>query len=155
LSVNKYDSTTGTLTTLASGGRTWIGTKAQYDAQRSAGTLPNNCMICITDDEVDYNHYSTDETFTGMYWIDGKKIYQKTVDLGSNVTISSTTWTPISALPITDIDLLIKTFGIHQEGTMFWLNCGKGTSYLQFIVARNDPNAGVRYITVQYTKTTD
>ena len=51
MSVNKYDATTGTLTTLASGSRIWTGTKAAYDAQKAAGTLPNNCIIVITDDE--------------------------------------------------------------------------------------------------------
>ncbi len=51
MSVNKYDSTTGTLTSLASGARTWIGTKAAYDAEKLAGTLPTNCLIVITDDE--------------------------------------------------------------------------------------------------------
>ena len=51
MSVNKYDATTGTLTILASGSRIWTGTKAAYDAQKAAGTLPNNCIIVITDDE--------------------------------------------------------------------------------------------------------
>ena len=30
-----------------------------------------------------YNSYSLDEKFTGGYWIDGKKIYKKTYDLGT------------------------------------------------------------------------
>ena len=52
MSVQYYDKDTGTLTTLASGQRTWVGTKAAYEAEKQAGTLPNNCIIVITDDEV-------------------------------------------------------------------------------------------------------
>ena len=53
MSVNRYDPNTGTLTTLAGGSRIWVGTKAQHDAAVQAGTLPNNCLISITDDDED------------------------------------------------------------------------------------------------------
>jgi len=83
MSVNKYNASTGELTNLASGSRIWTGSEAAYKAEKSAGTLPTNAIIMITDDETDTCHYSTDETFTGMYWIDGKKIYRKVVDCGT------------------------------------------------------------------------
>lgn len=68
MSVNKYNPSTGTLTTLASGDRTWIGTKAQYDAQKTAGTLPNNALIVITDDEqqTEAEQISYDNTDSGL-----------------------------------------------------------------------------------------
>lgn len=50
MSVNKVNKTTGELITLANGTRMWIGTKAAHDAAVAAGTMPNNCMVCITDD---------------------------------------------------------------------------------------------------------
>ena len=53
MSVNKYDSTSGTLTVLASGQRLWIGTKAAHDAAVQAGTMPNNILIAITDDSTE------------------------------------------------------------------------------------------------------
>lgn len=53
MSVNKVNKTTGELTTLANGTRMWIGTKAAHDAAVAAGTMPNNCMVCITDDGSD------------------------------------------------------------------------------------------------------
>lgn len=28
-------------------------------------------------------NYSSEESFTGMYWIDGKKIYEKTINIGT------------------------------------------------------------------------
>lgn len=51
MSINKYNSQTGELTSLAGGTRTWIGTQAAYNIEKQAGTLPNNCLIAITDDE--------------------------------------------------------------------------------------------------------
>lgn len=53
MSVNKRDSTTGELVTLASGTRMWIGTKSAHDLAVQQGTMPNNCMVCITDDYED------------------------------------------------------------------------------------------------------
>lgn len=50
MSVNKVDKTTGELVTLANGTRMWIGTQSAHDAAVLAGTMPNNCMVCITDD---------------------------------------------------------------------------------------------------------
>ena len=77
MSLNKYNAITGELENIASGQRTWVGTRAAYDAAKQAGTLPTNALVCITDDEEDYCHYSTEETKTGNYWIDGKPIYRK------------------------------------------------------------------------------
>lgn len=51
MSLNKYDSSTGELTNLASGSRIWTGTKETYEIQKQAGTLPNNCLIILTNDE--------------------------------------------------------------------------------------------------------
>lgn len=51
MSVNRYNASTGELTSLATGSRTWIGTREAYDQAKQAGTLPNNCLIAITDDE--------------------------------------------------------------------------------------------------------
>lgn len=50
MSVNKRDVTTGELITLASGTRMWVGTKNAHDLAVQQGTMPNNCMVCITDD---------------------------------------------------------------------------------------------------------
>ena len=93
MSVNIYDSQSGNLQNVASGQRTWVGTQEAYKAAKQAGTLPNNAIIAITDDEKDHNHYSTDETETGMYWIDGKPIYRKvipniTLDNNNNITVA-------------------------------------------------------------------
>ena len=53
MSVNKYDSTQGELVTLASGTRMWVGTQSAHDIAVANGTMPNNVMVCITDDYYD------------------------------------------------------------------------------------------------------
>lgn len=50
MSTNLIDKQTGELITLASGTRMWIGTKSAHDSAVQLGTMPNNCMVCITDD---------------------------------------------------------------------------------------------------------
>ena len=54
MSVNKVNKMTGELVTLASGTRMWIGTKAAHDLAIQRGIMPNNCMVCITDDANDF-----------------------------------------------------------------------------------------------------
>lgn len=56
-------------------------------------------------------HYSTEETFTGKYWIDGKKIYRKVISV-SNMEISSAT--SIST-GITNLNELISLNGIYNN----------------------------------------
>ena len=68
MSVNKYNPTTGELTSLAGGTRTWIGTQAAYEAQKTAGTLPTDVLIIITDDEqqTDAEQISYNNTSSGL-----------------------------------------------------------------------------------------
>lgn len=61
MSVNKVNKTTGELVTLANGTRMWIGTQSAHDLAVQQGTMPNNCMVCITDD------YQTENTD----WVEG------------------------------------------------------------------------------------
>ena len=158
-----YDKNTGTLTTLAtSGQRVWVGTEAQHKAAKQAGTLPNNTIICITDDEVDTCHYSTDETFTGMYWIDGKKIYRKVI---TGVTANDTTLA-------TNVDTFINGFsaivvtnsGAKRTYTGYYSN----NFYCNIVHNRDANELRSNYVTtesalsfesyyaiIEYTKTTD
>lgn len=54
MSVNKYTTAQG-LVTLANGSRIWVGTKAAYEAAKQAGTMPNDVLVAITDDEQEYD----------------------------------------------------------------------------------------------------
>lgn len=65
-------------------------------------------------------NYSFDEQFTGKLWVDGKKIYQKTIDIGSlpdNVLKSVSHGIP-------NIDYIVDYKGIAKgtyiAGTIFW-----------------------------------
>ena len=53
MSVNRYTTESG-LQTLANGQRCWIGTKAAYEAAVQAGTMENDILVAITDDDDDY-----------------------------------------------------------------------------------------------------
>lgn len=169
MSVNRYDASTGELVTLASGTRTWIGTKAAYDAAKSAGTLPNNCLIAITDDEEDHNHYSTDETFTGNYWIDGKKIYRKVL---RNVTMPKGTKQSVATVNVPHGISNAGNF-IVLEGMLRWSSGNQikipDHEPIDDVVVRMHVNAtnvvleanydltgyAANFIILEYTKTTD
>ena len=53
MSVNRYTTQDG-LQTLANGQRCWIGTKAAYEAAVQAGTMENDILVAITDDDDDF-----------------------------------------------------------------------------------------------------
>ena len=165
MSVNKYTTAEG-LVTLANGSRMWVGTKAAYEAARQAGTMPTDVLVAITDDEVSYDHYSTDETFTGMYWIDGKKIYRKVVDTGA---LPDSTNKAV-AHNVSNIDTIIKTYGFaystdankttiplpytNAGGTNVVLYANKNTIYLK---DTENLSSGYpySYSIIEYTKTND
>lgn len=137
MSVNVYNSQSGSLQTVANGQRTWVGTRAAYEQARMAGTLPNNALIAITDDEHDYNHYSTDEAPTGMYQIDGKPIYRKVYNLGSFTTND----TIILPHNITDLDNIISTQGIAKNSS--------SNIYIDLPYAYNPNSSAVQTISVE------
>ena len=175
MAVYNYDSQSGNLTTVAtSGQRTWVGTEAQYKAAQTAGTLPNNAIICVTDDEVDTSHYSTDETFTGMYWIDGKKVYRKVFQTTSpSVTDTNTEIIPDIGV---DINQVTGLSGFYKVSNQFepinwtWANgANTGVLYSGCYVVKMPSNNkwAIRQmvttgrtncpvvIILEYTKTTD
>ena len=59
---------------------------------KAADTLPVGTVVDYDGDEVpagweeveETDNYSTEETFTGKYWIDGKKIYRKVINVGTH-----------------------------------------------------------------------
>lgn len=96
MSTNMVNKTTGELVTLANGTRMWIGTKAAHTAAIAAGTMPNNCMVCITDDA------PKDDTD----WINGTNCKAKRVSgvvyvqfHKSDSTTVSSAWTTVATIP--------------------------------------------------------
>lgn len=69
--------------------RTWVGTEDAYNAEKN--NIPNNTMICITDDDMDVvaDVYSTSETKTNKVWINGKPIYRRVCSYANTITINN------------------------------------------------------------------
>lgn len=151
MSLNKYNATTGELENIASGQRTWVGTRAAYDAAKQAGTLPTNALICITDDEEDYCHYSTEETKTGNYWIDGKPIYRKVVQV--TISLPGNSWTN-TGINISDVETLVNCSMLKEGFSFGGLYTRKDANYL-YVYCLSDASWLINHVILEYTKNTD
>ena len=107
--------------------------------------------------------YSTDEKMIGV-WIDGKPLYQKTVDCGALPNNNTKTVNH----NISDIDVIVHYYGIAQNGDTFFTlpyvhksTVGAQVSVVALksevqIQTGSDRSAFTKsYVTLQYTKTTD
>lgn len=106
------------------------------------------------------NIFSTEEVATGGRWIDGKRIYRKTVS-GSVSTTSGTAKTAVIAT-IADVAAVVNMFGIvDRGGSLFPIVLYAGdnnhhrTSYSSGNVQFTSTHSATAYVTVEYTKTTD
>lgn len=106
------------------------------------------------------NVFSTEEVATGGRWIDGKRIYRKTV-FGSVSTTSGTAKTAVIAT-IADVAAVVNMFGIVDRGGLLFpivLYAGNNnhhrTSYSSGNVQFTSTHSAIVYVTIEYTKTTD
>lgn len=112
--------------------------------------------------------YSTDETVTGGTWIDGKKLYQKTIVC----SVSDSTGEQSFAHTITNIDEIINIDGVYipTNGVLRrcinWYYSNNIYTYTHWSINNNtvtfcfraalaDDTPGKLYLTIIYTKTTD
>ena len=93
--------------------------------------------------------YSTTEQDTGLKWIDGKKIYQKTIDFTSDITIAFNSWTATTESSV-GISLVLNAFAPSYGSIMCGIN--PTNNVLQFQTPRNGDTVETRYITIQYIK---
>lgn len=107
--------------------------------------------------------YSTTEHFTGKYWIDGKKIYEKVVQVASFTSSS-----PLS-VAIAGLDFLIDVRMKRNYDTSHstWWTIGNGTASTNNLVIKQntdsisiEPQSSSQTIKnfsaiIEYTKTTD
>lgn len=106
--------------------------------------------------------YSLEEQDTGLKWIDGKKIYQKTVDCGTGPSAKS-----IKSVPhnISGISTIVSMDGFGFNGSIYWplpylwaTVESRGGLYMDennvYIDALDDQAKCHYYITIRYTKTT-
>ena len=139
-----------------------------YDASTATTVTINNTYSTANDEVYSCNYvngindYSTDEVFTGKYWIDGKPIYRKALVINNlpNNTYGS------YAHSISNIDLIYieKAFWSLSDGA-----CGPIPQYFSSSEITNiyvnkttvnistnvnySPRKG--YVVLEYTKTTD
>lgn len=153
MSVNKVNKTTGELVTLANGTRMWIGTKTAHDLAVQQGTMPNNCMVCITDDAAGEEawQYSTSETRTGKTWIDGKPIYRRVIE--KNITLKGNSWNG-TGIDISEIDTLCNCVMLNSKSAFGGFYTQKNSNTLN-IYCTSDANWGVSTFILEYTKITD
>ena len=106
-------------------------------------------------------HYSTDETFTGKYWIDGKKIYRKVVDFGALTNNTSKT----VAHNIQNISFVVNYYGMSTDGSE-WIGLPASWTTASVGISVDPTNIIIRpytdrrtytttYVVIEYTKTTD
>ena len=145
----------------------FVNNDAPYLSAENLNQMQDNIEEAIGDT------YSTEETFTGKYWIDGKKIYRKIIDFGAlpNATIKNV----LTGLQIESINI-VNYYGIangtdasgnrfsltlpdtHPNGpeqaTRLSINT-KENEYNLFIITGIDRSNYTAYIIIEYTKTTD
>lgn len=168
MSTNLVNKDTGELVTLANGTRMWIGTKTAHDLAVQQGTMPNNCMVCITDDAAGEEawEYSTSETRTGKTWIDGKPIYRRVVEL---VAPSSGSYASTTTFTNTDIVAIYGTYTRANEAAVYPATFPTITNLSDAVTVMVNTNRKIEIrkgsnwtgvstthrIVVEYTKSTD
>lgn len=114
-----------------------------------------------------YFKYSTSEQFTGDYWLDGKKIYQKTIQWTSLAVGKSTIALNIpNILNVVDYSIIAKSGNsmlFYKFPSVYYESGSAGTFYDTYfsvavdnITAFNSTswNGYTFYATIRYTKTT-
>ena len=101
--------------------------------------------------------YSTEERQVGV-WTNGKPLYQKSWDLGSDLNLSANAWTQIASIVMSaySIEKIVK--GLTQSSTKEYigaLNYSGNTNDTLYLFNPRNSAVSIRLITLQYTKTTD
>lgn len=95
--------------------------------------------------------YSTDEKIIGT-WIDGRPIWQKT--LNENITVQTDDWVNTS-MSSTNVDRVINCSVVAESGSWIPCLCSIGTTYLRLRWAGGVSGGAVAsQITIQYVKAT-
>ena len=114
----------------------------------------NYQMYDLSGQGVEANNFSTDEKVIGT-WVDGKPLYQKTWEFTNYVELSSTNWYTTN-ISNSNIQNIVYSKATNSGGTCWSVsaNCDSG-SYVQLLAIRDNSGFAIKYLTLQYTKTTD
>lgn len=125
-----------------------VNTKVNGQLVKSAGLYKVSVPIQSGD------IYSFEERQIGV-WADGKPLYQRTFDLGTDLGITQNAFTN-TTIDASSMETLIEARAIYSTGVTIYnvmANINNGIIRLQ--ADRNDNSINARYIILQYTKTTD
>ena len=140
-----------------------LGNNSKIDASEIAIINSDNIVKDLDDYLKESSKFSTtEETFTGKYWIDGKPIYRKVWTIGASSTLNQDI--SISA-PITNLDKVVDfRGGVYFENYYvpwnFYNWANTTFSYIAFYRNRNINYRIARAISsanfiVEYTKTSE
>lgn len=94
--------------------------------------------------------YSTTESVIG-HWL-SDTLYRCIFDLGSDTNIANNAWYA-SGISITNLSKIVRCFGINSSGTYYPLMAYHTSGAVNLLACRDGANANVRYICIEYTKT--
>ena len=100
-------------------------------------------------------HYSTTEHIIGT-WINNKPIYEITYEFTSDLSVIQDDWTD-TPIQKGNIDKIISSEALHSSSTQWGCISARVTSSSNYVQLFNSraTSISVRYVTLQYTKTTD
>ena len=136
-------------------------TQAEYDAL-PATKLTDGIAYFIKDaggggGGSSSHNYSTTEQVIGT-WIDGKPLYECTWEFENAITANSNSWTdtPISNATIKGI-IGVKGYNINADKINCWnaLSATADSGAVVKIIQNRTAQIVIKYLTLQYTKTTD
>ena len=105
-----------------------------------------------TTDGTPAHHYSTTEKVIGT-WIDGKPLYERTWDLGQDITVGS--WTTVMSVAGVNINKIVNSISAQNDPAVSFIEYWVDGTTLKGNSLRQSGDDYVRYLTLQYTKTTD
>lgn len=97
------------------------------------------------------DNYSTTETAIGK-WIDNTTIYRCVFDLTSDVNVSNNAWYA-SGINIANLSKIFRCFGVNSSGTYYELMAYHTSGAVNLLACRDGAVANVRYICIDYNKT--
>lgn len=96
--------------------------------------------------------YSTEEQDTGIKWLDGRTVYQKTFTYETFIEVSPTAWTATGST-VTGGDTVLTAWGISASGVCAPLMGYFDSGALKIQTPRNSNNSEVSTLTITYIKT--
>lgn len=103
----------------------------------------------LVDTKQNIINYSTEEQNTGTKWIDGKDIYCRVLDLGSDTNFDAG-WNTLSVPHNNVVDTMVKASGVYSNG--YCESIGFAANDATYFEIKCYRPTTIRYIIYYYTK---